>query len=55
MDVDGDGVLSMYELEYFYEEQCERMEAMGIEPLPFHDLLCQMLDLVKPASDGKIE
>lgn len=55
MDVDGDGVLSMYELEYFYEEQCERMEAMGIEPLPFHDLLCQMLDLVKPANDGKIE
>lgn len=54
MDVDGDGVLSMYELEYFYEEQCERMEAMGIEPLPFHDLLCQMLDLVKPSSDGKI-
>ncbi|XP_063560300.1 serine/threonine-protein phosphatase 2A regulatory subunit B'' subunit alpha isoform X3 [Gorilla gorilla gorilla] len=54
MDVDGDGVLSMYELEYFYEEQCERMEAMGIEPLPFHDLLCQMLDLVKPAVDGKI-
>ncbi|KAM5293117.1 serine/threonine-protein phosphatase 2A regulatory subunit B'' subunit alpha isoform 1-T1 [Ctenodactylus gundi] len=54
MDTDGDGVLSMYELEYFYEEQCERMEAMGIEPLPFHDLLCQMLDLVKPANDGKI-
>ncbi|XP_048190931.1 serine/threonine-protein phosphatase 2A regulatory subunit B'' subunit alpha isoform X2 [Perognathus longimembris pacificus] len=54
MDVDGDGVLSMYELEFFYEEQCERMEAMGIEPLPFHDLLCQMLDLVKPACDGRI-
>uniref|UniRef100_F7DI85 Protein phosphatase 2 regulatory subunit B''alpha n=1 Tax=Ornithorhynchus anatinus TaxID=9258 RepID=F7DI85_ORNAN len=54
MDLDGDGVLSMYELEYFYEEQCERMEAMGIEPLPFHDLLCQMLDLVKPEVDGRI-
>ncbi|XP_037551206.1 serine/threonine-protein phosphatase 2A regulatory subunit B'' subunit alpha [Nematolebias whitei] len=54
MDVDGDGVLSMYELEYFYEEQCERMESMGIEPLPFQDLLCQMLDLVKPESTGKI-
>lgn len=52
MDVDGDGVLSMYELEYFYEEQCERMERMGIEPLPFQDLLCQMLDLVKPESTG---
>nr|XP_043903236.1 serine/threonine-protein phosphatase 2A regulatory subunit B'' subunit alpha isoform X2 [Solea senegalensis] len=54
MDTDGDGVLSMFELEYFYEEQCERMERMGIEPLPFQDLLCQMLDLVKPESPGKI-
>ncbi|XP_046719310.1 serine/threonine-protein phosphatase 2A regulatory subunit B'' subunit alpha isoform X2 [Silurus meridionalis] len=54
MDLDGDGVLSMYELEFFYEEQCERMEGMGIEPLPFQDLLCQMLDLVKPESYGKI-
>lgn len=52
MDVDGDGVLSMFELEYFYEEQCERMERMGIEPLPFQDLLCQMLDLVKPDNSG---
>ncbi|XP_062295719.1 serine/threonine-protein phosphatase 2A regulatory subunit B'' subunit alpha isoform X1 [Scomber scombrus] len=54
MDVDGDGILSMFELEYFYEEQCERMERMGIEPLPFQDLLCQMLDLVKPENSGKI-
>ncbi|CAF95901.1 unnamed protein product, partial [Tetraodon nigroviridis] len=54
MDTDGDGVLSMFELEYFYEEQCERMERMGIEPLPFQDLLCQMLDLVKPENQGKI-
>ncbi|XP_067098631.1 serine/threonine-protein phosphatase 2A regulatory subunit B'' subunit alpha isoform X1 [Osmerus mordax] len=54
MDVDGDGVLSMFELEYFYEEQCDRMEGMGIEPLPFQDLLCQMLDLVKPESQGMI-
>lgn len=53
MDLDGDGVLSMYELEFFYEEQCERMEGMGIEPLPFQDLLCQMLDLVKPESQGQ--
>ncbi|XP_060690255.1 serine/threonine-protein phosphatase 2A regulatory subunit B'' subunit alpha isoform X1 [Hemiscyllium ocellatum] len=54
MDIDGDGIVSMYELEYFYEEQCERMEGMGIEPLPFHDLLCQLLDLVKPECEGKI-
>uniref|UniRef100_A0A3Q2PAI9 Protein phosphatase 2, regulatory subunit B'', beta n=1 Tax=Fundulus heteroclitus TaxID=8078 RepID=A0A3Q2PAI9_FUNHE len=54
MDLDGDGVLSMYEMEYFYEEQCQKLEAMSIEPLPFEDCLCQMLDLVKPEVEGKI-
>ncbi|TNN03836.1 serine/threonine-protein phosphatase 2A regulatory subunit B'' subunit beta isoform X2 [Takifugu flavidus] len=54
MDLDGDGVLSMYELEFFYEEQCQKLEAMAIEPLPFEDCLCQMLDLVKPEFEGKI-
>lgn len=43
MDVDGDGMLSMYELEYFYEEQQHRMELLGIETLPFEDCLCQVL------------
>lgn len=52
MDLDGDGVLSMYELEYFYEEQCQKLEAMAIEPLPFEDCLCQMFDLVKPEVEG---
>ncbi|XP_014019308.1 serine/threonine-protein phosphatase 2A regulatory subunit B'' subunit beta isoform X2 [Salmo salar] len=54
MDLDGDGVLSMYELEYFYEEQCVKLETMAIEPLPFEDCLCQMLDLVRPEVEGKI-
>ncbi|XP_048862132.1 serine/threonine-protein phosphatase 2A regulatory subunit B'' subunit beta isoform X3 [Brienomyrus brachyistius] len=54
MDLDGDGVLTMYELEYFYEEQKQRLDARAIEPLPFEDCLCQMLDLVKPESEGKI-
>uniref|UniRef100_A0A8C3TTP9 EF-hand domain-containing protein n=1 Tax=Catharus ustulatus TaxID=91951 RepID=A0A8C3TTP9_CATUS len=54
MDLDGDGALSMYELEYFYEEQCQKLENMAIEPLPFEDCLCQMLDLVKPQHEGKI-
>ncbi|XP_031442764.1 serine/threonine-protein phosphatase 2A regulatory subunit B'' subunit beta isoform X2 [Clupea harengus] len=54
MDVDGDGVLSMYELQHFYEEQCQKLETMAIEPLPFQDCLCQMLDLVRPEVEGKI-
>uniref|UniRef100_A0A4W4HFM5 EF-hand domain-containing protein n=1 Tax=Electrophorus electricus TaxID=8005 RepID=A0A4W4HFM5_ELEEL len=52
MDLDGDGVLSMYELQYFYQEQCHKLEAMAIEPLPFEDCLCQMLDLVRPELPG---
>ncbi|XP_054887527.1 serine/threonine-protein phosphatase 2A regulatory subunit B'' subunit beta isoform X2 [Poeciliopsis prolifica] len=54
MDLDGDGVLSMYELEFFYDEQCQKLEALAIEPLPFEDCLCQMLDLVKPEVEDKI-
>jgi len=54
MDLDGDGVLSMYELEFFYEEQLQRMEQLGIETLPFDDCLCQMLDMIRPATKNKI-
>ncbi|XP_050447679.1 serine/threonine-protein phosphatase 2A regulatory subunit B'' subunit alpha isoform X2 [Cataglyphis hispanica] len=54
MDLDGDGYLSMYELEYFYEEQLRRMEAIGLETLPFEDCLCQMLDMIHPVTPGKI-
>ncbi|XP_055853617.1 serine/threonine-protein phosphatase 2A regulatory subunit B'' subunit beta isoform X2 [Episyrphus balteatus] len=54
MDVDGDGLLSMYELEYFYEEQQQRMDSIGIEILPFVDCLCQMLDMIKPKQPGYI-
>ena len=42
MDLDGDGVLSMYELEYFYMEQASKMEALGIETMVFEDCLCQV-------------
>ena len=42
MDLDGDGFISMYEMEYFYEEQMQKMEAVGIERLPFEDCLCQV-------------
>ncbi|KAM7431836.1 Serine/threonine-protein phosphatase 2A regulatory subunit B'' subunit alpha [Porites harrisoni] len=55
MDVDGDGVLSMYELEYFYTEQVSKMDALGIETMVFQDCLCQMLDMVKPKVPGCIK
>ena len=46
MDVDGDGVLSMYELEYFYTEQVSKMDALGIETMVFQDCLCQVWLLI---------
>jgi serine/threonine-protein phosphatase 2A regulatory subunit B'' len=42
LDIDGDGFLSLFELEYFYEEQVKRMEDIGIEALPFSDSICQV-------------
>lgn len=54
MDLDGDGALSMFELEFFYEEQARRLEARAVEPLPFRDLACQVLDLVQPQTPGRI-
>ncbi|EDV21934.1 uncharacterized protein TRIADDRAFT_29944 [Trichoplax adhaerens] len=54
MDLDGDGYLSTYELEYFYNEQYCRMESLGVEAVKFEDLLCQMIDLVKPKIENTI-
>ena len=46
MDLDGDGVLSMYELEYFYTEQISKMDVLGIETMLFEDCLCQVCRLL---------
>lgn len=54
LDMDGDGSLSMYELEYFYEEQMQRMEMYGYEFMQFEDVMCQMIDMLKPVDKTKI-
>ncbi len=42
LDLDGDGVLSLYELQYFYTEIARKMENMGIESMKFDDVACQV-------------
>lgn len=42
LDTDEDGLLSLFELEYFYEEQYRRLIAQGYEPIPFPDTVCQV-------------
>ena len=55
LDVDGDGVLSSKDMLYFYEEQSSRLAALGTEPTPFDDILCQLTDAVNPRrlADGR--
>ena len=50
IDIDGDGIISGYELSYFFDEQQERLiEITGPEaPLKAEDLLCQTLDMIAP-------
>ncbi|MBA0844038.1 hypothetical protein Goarm_001168, partial [Gossypium armourianum] len=48
IDLDGNGVLTRNEMQFFYEEQLHRMECMAQEPVLFEDILCQMIDMIKP-------
>jgi serine/threonine-protein phosphatase 2A regulatory subunit B'' len=50
VDVDGDGKLNNMEMRSFYAVQLHRMSCMGHETVPFEDMLCQMMDMMKPAS-----
>jgi serine/threonine-protein phosphatase 2A regulatory subunit B'' len=46
--LDGNGILTPNELQFFYEEQLHRMECMTQEPVLFEDILCQMIDMINP-------
>ncbi|ERN18799.1 hypothetical protein AMTR_s00067p00087050 [Amborella trichopoda] len=48
IDLDGNGVLTPNEMQFFYEEQLHRMECMSQEPVIFEDILCQMVDMIGP-------
>ena len=48
LDLDGDGVLSGHEMEYFFEEQAGALDQLAGEEIPYQDMLCQMLDMLVP-------
>ncbi|KAE8721015.1 Detected protein of confused Function [Hibiscus syriacus] len=54
IDLDGNGILTRNEMQFFYEEQLHRMEYMGQEPVFFKDILCQIIDMIKPEVYGKL-
>jgi len=53
LDLDGDGVIAAYELEYFFAEQASRLQQLSQEEVLFTDVLCQLNDMIKPAVESK--
>ncbi|KAJ4722736.1 Serine/threonine-protein phosphatase 2A regulatory subunit B'' subunit alpha [Melia azedarach] len=54
IDLDGNGLLTPNEMQFFYEEQLHRMECMAQEPVLFEDILCQIVDMIGPENEGYI-
>lgn len=42
IDLDSTGVITIGDMKYFYQEQVERMERLGLDPIPFDDIYSQM-------------
>ena len=52
-DNDEDGLLSGFELNHYFKEQKQRMEASFQETISYDDILCQMMDMIHPeGTDG---
>lgn len=48
--MDGDGVISLYEMEYFYTEIEQKLLARNMETLSLTDVICNLLDSVSPGN-----
>merc|ERR1719456_791246 len=53
LDLDGDGVIRIHEMQYFYEEQVQRLECLNYETISFADVLCQVSDMISPKVEGQ--
>lgn len=42
MDLDGDGALSLYEMEYFYREIERKLTQHNFDTLAFRDVACNV-------------
>ena len=48
LDTDGDGLLSPADLRPYFEQQSGRVASLGHEQVPFKDVMCQMVDMIRP-------
>ncbi|BAM81520.1 probable protein phosphatase 2A regulatory subunit [Cyanidioschyzon merolae strain 10D] len=54
IDADGDGKITLYDVDWLYSEQLHRMECLGHEPVAFEDILCQLLDMISKDLDPPV-
>ncbi|KAG5381810.1 hypothetical protein IGI04_033280, partial [Brassica rapa subsp. trilocularis] len=54
IDLDGNGIITRNEMQFFYEEQLRRMECMAQEAVLFEDILCQMIDMIGPENESYV-
>ena len=40
IDIDANGVIAGHEIEYFFEEQKQRLDYLNHEPVIFQDIIC---------------
>ncbi|CEF62718.1 EF-hand domain and EF-hand domain pair-containing protein [Strongyloides ratti] len=54
IDLDGDGVISLNEMEYFHTEIMQQMEIRNYEGNSLKDVICNLLDMISPAMENKV-
>ncbi|WOL09637.1 serine/threonine protein phosphatase [Canna indica] len=52
IDLDGNGILTADEMQFFYEDQLQRMVDLDKEPIPFKDILLQIIDMIEPENES---
>jgi len=54
IDFDEDGIISPFELEFFYAEQRQKMKTYQTDQITFEDFYCQISDIIKPHHPNQI-
>lgn len=46
MDLDGDGLVTLYDMELFHTQVQRKLAAEGIDSMGFADVACQLIDML---------
>ncbi|CAI4226997.1 unnamed protein product [Auanema sp. JU1783] len=55
IDLDGDGLISFYDMEYFHNFVIDALSQEGIETLKFEDVVCHLIDAVNPKNKNSFK